>query len=161
MKKLSLLLAVVVLFCSACSSVTTQPSISDDITPTITPASPTLEVPVSSTPEIPASPTSDVSVPALLTADEARNIAQTWLDEHPDVQFTGAMPNCFDVEYSDMVVDDEDYYLFHLDNPEAYWFSILVHTETGALLYRMMPDGEFPVEEIEPLEDWYSRYYGV
>ena len=144
MKKLSLLLIAVMLFCSACSNNTIQPQVNDEATPTIAPASPT--------PTTPGSPA--------LSPDEARSIAQTWLDKHPDIQFTGEMPNNFETESTIMAYDGEDYYLFYLDNPEAYWFSVLVHIETGTLLYRMMPDGEFPEEEIEPLEDWYNRYYG-
>ena len=136
MKKLFLLLMVVMLLCSACSNVTVLPQVNDDITKTVTPHL------------------------TLLTSDEARVIAQVWLDEHPEVQFPGGMPNIIEDKYSNITVDNEEYYLFNLDNPEAYWFNILVHTETGTLLHRFMPDGEFPSEEIEPLDDWYNRFYG-
>ena len=124
---------IVMFFCSACSNTAIIHQTNDDVTPAVTPS---------------------------LTVDEARIVAQAWLEEHPDVQFTGGMPNILKDEYSNMTVGDEKYYLFQLDNPEAYWFTILVHTETGTLLHRFMSDGEFPVEEIEPLDDWYNRSYG-
>jgi hypothetical protein len=41
-----------------------------------------------------------------------------------------------------------------------YWFSILVNVETGELLCRILPDGLDPTESIEPLDNWYNRYYG-
>ena len=58
------------------------------------------------------------------------------------------------------MVSGEDYFAFYVDSHEMYWFSILVHKETGALLSRIISDGEYPTEDIEPLDDWYSRYYG-
>ena len=139
MKRLSLLLIVVLVFCSACSNALPD----DSAAPPITDVTP---------------PQNEHAV-TLLTADEARDIAQTWLDERPEVLFSGESPNVLEHEARNMAVDGEDYYLFYLDNPEAYWFSILVHTETGVLLHRFVSDGEFPEEEIEPLDDWYNRYY--
>ena len=144
MKKLSLLLIVVMVFCSACSNNDAPPTVSDDVKP----------------PSVQTDPLPKTLAPTSLLPEDARAIAQAWLDEHPDIQFTGGMPNIFKHEYHDTVIDGEDYYLFFLDNPEAYWFSVLVHTETGSLLHRFMPDGEFPIEEIEPLDEWYNRYYG-
>ena len=40
-----------------------------------------------------------------------------------------------------------------------YWFSILVNKETGEMLSRVVSDGEFSTEEIEPLDDYYRRYF--
>ena len=143
MNKLLLLLMAAMLFCSACSGIATPPQTNGDATPPTTQTS---------------SPTNELTT-ASLTSDEARAIAQKWLDDHPDIQFSAAYPNVLEHNHRNMVVDGKEYYLFHLDNAEIYWFSILVHTETGTLLHRLMSDGEFPVEEIEPLDDWYNKYY--
>ena len=181
MKKLSLLLIFVILLCTACSNAPPPPA-NDDITPSIIEITEAVELQITDAElppiiEITEPNTSEVidadpllatstEIPTdapdaeLLTADEARTVAQSWLNERPDVQFTGELPNTLDNEYLNITVDGEEYYLFILDNPEAYWFSILVHTKTGALLNRFVSDGEFSLEEIEPLEDWYNRYYG-
>jgi len=91
---------------------------------------------------------------AFLTEAEARETAQAWLDNHPIKE-----PNILENEYDNAMIDGEEYYAFYIDSHEMYWFSILVHKETGALLCRVRSDGEFPEEDIEPLDDWYDRYY--
>ena len=89
-----------------------------------------------------------------LDAGEAREIAQAWLDDHPIKE-----PNILESEYDSLTVDGEEFYMFFPDSHEMYWFSILVHKETGELLSRTRSDGESPIEEIEPLDDWYFRFF--
>jgi len=104
--------------------------------------------------ETPGTSEPEASAPARLTADEARALYYTWLETH--------------VELSDYTLSDasetyewdgEAYYLFHADEMSRYWYNILVHMETGALLFMMTPDGEDPITTVEPLEDWYYQYY--
>ena len=135
MKKLLFLLMITALFGVACSETITKPQPDSIVTPPSEPA------------------------PTSLTSNEARTIAQKWLDEHPDVQLSSDNPNTLEYVCQNMTFNGEEYYMFQLDDAKIYWFSILVHTETGSLLHRFTPDGEFPVEEIEPLDDWYNRYY--
>ena len=99
-------------------------------------------------PEVPSAPE------AFLVAEEARGIAQAWLDDHPIKE-----PNILEREYDSLIVDGEEYYMFFPDSHEMYWFSILVHKETGEMLSRTRSDGESPIEEIEPLDDWYNRFF--
>ena len=42
---------------------------------------------------------------------------------------------------------------------ERYWLNFLVHKQTKSLYFMMISDGEEAVIEIEPLDDWYNRYY--
>ena len=91
---------------------------------------------------------------AFLPADEAREIAQAWLKDHPIKE-----PDILEREYDSLIVDGEEYYMFFPDSHEMYWFSILVHKETGELLARVKSDGESPIEEIEPLDEWYNRFF--
>ena len=103
----------------------------------------------------PASPAPEPAVepPSLLAPDEARRIAQEWLYEHPiDYHYLGR-------GYEDATIDGEEYFEFFLDEPYMYWFSILVHKKTGEMLARTVSDGMDYYEEIEPLDDWYNRYY--
>ena len=92
---------------------------------------------------------------ALLTEPEARKIAQTWLDHHPVRE-----PNTLEQEYEDDIANGEEYYTFYIDSWQMYWFSILVNKKTGDLLARTISDGEEVWEDIEPLDDWYNKYYG-
>ena len=94
------------------------------------------------------------AAPARLTADEAREIYNAWLvdrAELSDYTLSGASE-----AYEH---DGEVYYLFHAEEMSLYWYNILVHMETGELLFMMTPDGEDPIATVEPLEDWYNRYY--
>jgi len=85
---------------------------------------------------------------------EAREIAQVWLEDHPIKE-----PNILELDYDNAIVDGEEYFAFYLDSHEMYWFSILVQKETGELLCRVRSDGEFPTVDIEPLDDWYDRFF--
>ena len=82
--------------------------------------------------------------------DDAYNIAQAWLDAHPDfdMAISGGSNDLYQA-------DGEEYYLFYLD----YRHDILVHSKTGALLMLINYDGENPYSEIEPLDDWYNKSY--
>jgi len=90
----------------------------------------------------------------LLTAEQAREILQEWLDNHP---FDRPAVLAFEHdEYSD---GSAEYYHFSLDDMERYWLNFLVHKQTKSLYFMMISDGEEAVIEIEPLDDWYNKYY--
>jgi len=133
-KRLVALIAIALCICvlSACE----QSNPVADPTPAIT------EIPVPEAPKEYASP-------------DAKAIAQAWLDNHPIHE-----PNILMDEFEDAEVDGEAYYAFFVDSIEVYWFSILVHKETGEMLCRISSDGEYPTVDIEPLDDWYSEVYG-
>jgi len=90
-----------------------------------------------------------------LTEARARELAQEWLDEHEIYD-----PNTFEEEYEEAIVDGEEYFAFYIDSMQMYWFSVLVNKKTGQMLARTISDGLDSWEEIEPLNDWYMRYYG-
>jgi len=92
--------------------------------------------------------------PARLSAAEARDIYNAWLVDHAEL---------LDYTLSDASEtykwDGEAYHLFRAEEMSRYWYNILVHMETGELLFMMTPDGEDPETTIEPLEDWYNEHY--
>ena len=88
-----------------------------------------------------------------LSADDARAVYRTWLSRH------GAMSAYTLGPHYDLYEDGGYYYWFQAENPEWYWFNILVHMDTGELLFMMTPDGEDPEPEIEPLDDYFERYF--
>ena len=90
---------------------------------------------------------------ANITADEAWDIYHTWLSNHAKMsEYTLSL-------YYDIYEDGAYYYWFCAENPEWYWYNILVDMETGELFFMMTPDGEDATPLIEPLDDYYSRYY--
>jgi hypothetical protein len=91
---------------------------------------------------------------SFLTAEEARRNLQLWLNEHP-IEPSAVLAS----EYDEYMDGADGYYLFSIDDSERYWLNFLVHKETSELLFMMISDGEEEYIEIEPIEDWYKRYY--
>ena len=93
---------------------------------------------------------------AVLSIEEAREIAQAWLDEHPVRE-----PDLIDKEeHEDVDHDGDSYFRFFHIEPMMYWFSILVNVESGELLVMLTEDGMEPGPPvIEPLDDWYYRTF--
>ena len=90
-----------------------------------------------------------------ISAGRARAIYNTWLESH-----TGLSEYTLNREsFSIYEANGEYYYWFQAENMEWYWYNILVSFDTGELLFLMTPDGEDPVDTIEPLDDWYNTYY--
>jgi len=89
-----------------------------------------------------------------LSAAEAKAVYDTWLNHRAELSEYTLGEASETYEY-----DGEAYYLFRADEMSRYWYNILVHMETGALLFMMTPDGEDPETTIEPLDDWYDRHY--
>jgi len=102
----------------------------------------------------------DENVSEKLTADEAFLIYNIWLDDHfggKSEIYSYTVNNLSNESYE---YNGEDYYLFRADDDTMYWYNILAHKQTGELFMMMTSDGEEPVTEIEPLDDWYERFYG-
>jgi len=99
----------------------------------------------------PAEPTTSPPI-AVLSVEEAREIAQVWLDEHPVRE-----PDLIDKEeHEDVDHDGDSYFRFFHIEPMMYWFSILVNVESGELLVMLTEDGMEPGPPvIEPLDEWY------
>jgi hypothetical protein len=88
-----------------------------------------------------------------LSANDARTIYNTWLGKHTEMSgYTLG-------SHYDTYADGAHYYWFHAENPQWYWYNILVYWNSGDLLFMMTPDGEDPTPVIEPLDDYYDRYY--
>ena len=98
-----------------------------------------------------------VYAPQFLTVDEAIAIYNTWLVSHSDFSsYTLDRQS-----YEQFELRGEPYYLLHAEEMSMYWYNILVHIETGELLFMMMEDGQFPVTSIALLDDWYDSIYGA
>ncbi len=92
--------------------------------------------------------------PARMTADEAMGIYDAWLYEHSD---NSSDDYSLDKQSnSKYVLFGEQYYRFDAEDEWKYWYNILVHMETGELLYMMTSDGMFGEISIEPLDDWHD-----
>jgi len=114
-----------------------------------------IEEPDASPPvEITESPPAEST--AVLSVEEAREIAQVWLDEHPVHE-----PDLIDKdEHEDVDHDGNSFFRFFHIEPMMYWFSILVNVESGELLVMLTEDGMEPGPPvIEPLDDWYYRTF--
>ena len=94
------------------------------------------------------------TVPKPLSAGEARQTLQMWLNGHPFQP--PAILARGNKEYSH---NNSAYYLFSLADAQRYWLNFLVHKDTGNLFFMMISDGEETVIEIEPLNDWYNKHY--
>jgi hypothetical protein len=87
-----------------------------------------------------------------LSVSDAREIYNVWLNNHAEMSE-------YTISLDHEIYGDGAYYWFQAENPEWYWYNILVDMETGELLFMMTPDGEDPAPDIEPLDDYYNRYY--
>ena len=85
---------------------------------------------------------------------EARKHLQIWLDTHPIEP-----PAILAPENKEYIHENNKYYWFSLVDVQRYWLNFLVRKETGELFYMMLSDGEEPVIEIEPLDDWYKKLF--
>ena len=83
-----------------------------------------------------------------ITADEAREILQAWVDNHPFQLGTDPDP-----ESDEHIVDGVEYYRFYLSIIRCCVAEILVHKETGRLFHLMSPGNN----TFEPLDAWYNR----
>ena len=92
---------------------------------------------------------------APLTAGQAQQILQKWLNAHP----LPPRPATLAPGHEEYACGGDAYYLFSLDDRERYWLNFLVHKKTGKLLYMMISDGEFATIEIEPLDSWYAKHF--
>ena len=101
---------------------------------------------------IPSSPPS-----TLLSVDEAMALYNAWLNSHTDVSSYTLNKQ----SYETYEFNGEQYYLFHANEMSMYWYNILVKKDTGRLLLFMTPDGEYPTPSVEPLDDWYNRFYST
>ena len=91
--------------------------------------------------------------PALLTADEAMAIYDAWRDKHGDYSEYSLNRQ----SYGQYVIFGEQYYYFHAEDGYMYWYNILVHMETGELLFMMIEDGMFGGEHVMQLDYWHDR----
>jgi hypothetical protein len=94
--------------------------------------------------------------PARLTADEAVAVYDAWLQEHPGNAEYSTDYSIDKQSNSTYVLFGEQYYYFHAKDGWMYWYNILVHMETGELLFIMIEDGMFGGTTIMPLDDWYD-----
>ena len=102
---------------------------------------------------------SNIGAVTSLTGAEAKEIAQAWLDEHPDMVTPYEPTTITGISDEMFVYDSDEYYCFNLGG--YYWLDILVHSETGRLLCIQTEESDEPTDPvIEPLDDYYNRFYG-
>ena len=149
---LSLVVAVLVSCDSSSSSTSTQMLESTTNASSASEASKATDIPSESMP-----PASVPSEPELLSVDDAIAIYNTWLDNHDELSsytLDAGSHQLFELL-------GEQYYLFSANADLLYWYNILVHTETGELLFMMTSDGEHPTTSVEPLDDWYDSNFAA
>jgi hypothetical protein len=85
--------------------------------------------------------------------EAALGLYDSWLSYRPELSEYTLDSQSYDIyEFA-----GENYYWFTAEDNSYYWYNILVHINTGNMLFMMISDGEYPVVEVEPLDDWYSR----
>jgi len=95
--------------------------------------------------------------PARLTAAEAIAVYDAWMEarfEDPDTfnfRLNGE-------NYGKYAIFADQYYYFNADDDYAYWYNILVHMQTGELLFFLTSDGQYPEKVIETLEEWFDGW---
>jgi hypothetical protein len=94
--------------------------------------------------------------PARLTADNAIVIYNMWIDDRFANHAESLQYRLDGQLYEKYVIFGEPYYFFHANEDYMYWYNILVHMETGELLFMMTSDGMDPLTSIEPLDDWFE-----
>ena len=93
-------------------------------------------------------------ISGLLTSDGAFAVYESWRENHPDTSEISRQSETY--KYN-----GEQYFLFPAKYTYEYYFNILVHMETGQLLYKLVTDGMNPITLIEPLDNWYGRYHST
>jgi hypothetical protein len=91
--------------------------------------------------------------PMLLTAEEAaERYGAAMKDRFGGYGFTpiARSPGMY-------VIFGEPYHYFHAEDPAFYWYNILVHWETGDMLFSMVHDGMYGGQDIMALDDWLDK----
>jgi len=94
---------------------------------------------------------------ALLTADEAITVYNAWMEDRFDNQDDVFQYRLNRKQYDKYVLFGEQYYCFHAEESYMYWYNILVHMETGDLLFMLTSDGMYAETSIVNLDDWYNN----
>jgi len=94
--------------------------------------------------------------PALLTADEAIEIYNTWMKNRfgDNTDFSGYSLNR--QSYGKYVIFGEQYYFFPTEDHTTFWYNILVNMVTGEMFFVSMHDGMFWAEDIITLDEWFD-----
>jgi hypothetical protein len=96
---------------------------------------------------------------ALITADEAIEIYNKWKNDHFNASADSSHYRLNVESYDNYEIFGEQYYYFHTEEANMYWYNILINIKTGELLFMMISDGMYPIISIEPLDDWYDRSF--
>ena len=92
------------------------------------------------------------SITGLLTSDGAFAVYDSWQTNHPNAPLVSRQSRIDGY-------NGEQYYLFPAKYTYMYYYNILVHMESGELLYMLTTDGMDPYTLIEPLDNWYNKAY--
>ena len=112
-------------------------------------STPTLPISISNNEQM-KTDSENITIPS--NYEDAYNIAQTWINAHPESGITiSDYPNYTYKHQGEGV----EYYLFYLGD-EMYYANLLVNSETGALSMLINYDGEHPYSEITPIDDYYN-----
>jgi len=95
---------------------------------------------------------------ALLTADEAVARYNAWVDERSEDRAIFSLHRLYEYFYGMYEIFGEQYYHFYAEDDLLYWYNVLIHVNTGEMLFMMTSDGMFPETMIETLEDWVSDW---
>jgi len=104
------------------------------------------------------SPISVTGGSRFLTGDDAKEIVVAWLDRHTELPPDSLSVCCCGI-YPSHIIFGDPYYSFFVDGMPVSLFSILVHIETGELLFKAKIEDGFIITVIGLLDDWYSWEY--
>ena len=95
--------------------------------------------------------------PALLSPDEAAEFYDAWIEEHRGDRDVSNLYSLDKYFYAMYEIFGDQYYHFSAEEDYLYWYNILVHADTGELLFMMTSDGMFAETIIATLDEWASE----
>jgi len=95
---------------------------------------------------------------ALLTADDAIDIYDAWVEARTDDPALLGLYSLDRYFYSTYELLGEQYYHFSAEDDYLYWYNILVNANSGEMLFLMTSDGMFPETVIETLDEWVDKW---
>lgn len=100
--------------------------------------------------------------PPLLSAEGALEVFESWMVNNlSEDDYNNYSTRCRlsrDV-YGSYEMLGEQYYYFRAEEGMNYWYNILVHMQTGEVLFLLITDGMFGEEVVMQANDWFNPVY--
>jgi len=95
--------------------------------------------------------------PALLTTNEAVTIYNDWMDNRAYQQDDFSQYRISKKSHGEYTIFGEQYYFFAAEDEYMYWYNVLIHIETGEILFMYSSDGMHSETVIEQLDELYNN----